>query len=107
MAAACCRGKLFVRLKEDGESIVVRIEEPDRVLRLQADPTAFYITDHYAGYPWMLVRLSAVAQDDLADLIHDAWRIRHRDAGQGVEAGWAGRRPDQPASSGWPAALDR
>jgi hypothetical protein len=70
------RGKLFVRLKEDGESIVVRIEEADRALRLQADPSAFYITDHYVNYPWLLVRLSAVAQDDLADLLRDAWRLR-------------------------------
>jgi len=70
------RGKLFVRLKEDGESIVVRIEEADRALRLQADPSAFYITDHYISYPWMLVRLSAVAQDDLADLLGDAWRLQ-------------------------------
>jgi hypothetical protein len=70
------RGKLFVRLKEDGESIVVRIEEADRTLRLLADPRAFYITDHYVAYPWMLVRLSAVAQDDLAELVRDAWRLR-------------------------------
>ena len=70
------RGKLFVRLKEDGESIVVRIDKADRALRLQADPRAFYITDHYVAYPWMLARLSAVALDDLADIIRDAWRLR-------------------------------
>jgi hypothetical protein len=70
------RGKLFVRLKEDGESIVVRIDEADRALRLRGDPSAFYITDHYVNYPWILVRLSAVAQDDLADLLRDAWRLR-------------------------------
>ena len=70
------RGKLFVRLKEDGESIVVRIDEADRAMRLQADPRAFYITDHYVKYPWMLVRLFAVAKDDLADLLRDAWRLQ-------------------------------
>lgn len=70
------RGKLFVRLKEDGESIVVRIEEQDRAMRLQADPQVFYITDHYVPYPWMLVRLSAVADDDLAELLVEAWRLR-------------------------------
>jgi hypothetical protein len=70
------RGKLFVRLKEDNESIVVRMEEADRALRLQADPSAYYITDHYVRYPWILVRLSAVGQDDLADLLRDAWRLQ-------------------------------
>jgi hypothetical protein len=70
------RGKLFVRLKEDGESIVVRIDVTDRALRLRGDPSAFYITDHYVNYPWILVRLSGVAEDDLADLLRDAWRLR-------------------------------
>jgi hypothetical protein len=70
------RGKLFVRLHQEGDSIVVRIDEAERALRMQADPRAFHITDHYAAYPWMLVRLSAVRRDDLAELIADAWRLR-------------------------------
>jgi len=70
------RGKLFVRMHQDGESIVVRIDESDRAMRIQADRKAFYITDHYVRYPWMLVRLSAVDRDDLADLLVDAWRLR-------------------------------
>jgi len=70
------RGKLFVRLHQTEPSIVVRIEEADRAMRMQADPKAFYITDHYASYPWMLVRLSAVSQDDLADLLEESWRLR-------------------------------
>jgi hypothetical protein len=81
------RGKLFVRLKEDGQSIVVRIEEKDRALRLQADPNAFYVTDHYLPYPWMLVRLSAVHKDDLACLLQDSWRLR---APQRLVAEWDG-----------------
>jgi hypothetical protein len=70
------RGKLFVRLHQTEPSIVVRIEEADRTMRMQADPAAFYITDHYAPYPWMLVRLSAVSRDDLADLLEESWRLR-------------------------------
>lgn len=96
------RGKLFVRLKEDAESIVVRIDETDRAMRLQADPRAFYLTDHYVKYPWMLVRLSAVAQDDLADLLRDAWRLQaparlaveyDRAAGEPGAAGASRRAP--------------
>jgi hypothetical protein len=70
------RGKLFVRLHDNGHSIVVRIEEADRTMRMDADPRAFYITDHYVPYPWMLVRLSAVRRDDLADLLEESWRLR-------------------------------
>jgi hypothetical protein len=69
-------GKLFVRLHEAGDTIVVRIEQTERAMRLRADPKAFFITDHYAPYPWMLVRLSAVRRDDLGDLLEESWRLR-------------------------------
>jgi hypothetical protein len=69
-------GKLFARLHDNGHSVVVRIEAKDRALRMSADPTAFYITDHYVGYPWMLVRMSAVHADDMRDILKDAWRLR-------------------------------
>jgi len=69
-------GKLFVRLHQGGDSVVVRIDEAERRMRMQADPKAFYITDHYLAYPWMLVRLSAVRRADLADLLLESWRLR-------------------------------
>jgi hypothetical protein len=70
------RGKLFVRLHQEGDSVVVRIDPNERAMRMRADPDAFYITDHYANYPWMLVRLAAVRRDDLADLIVASWRLQ-------------------------------
>jgi hypothetical protein len=70
------KGKLFVRLHQDGDSIVVRIDPAERAMRMQADPNAFYITEHYAAYPWMLVRLAAVHRDDLADILEESWRLR-------------------------------
>jgi hypothetical protein len=70
------RGKLFVRLHQDGDSVVVAIDPAERAMRLEADPRAFHITDHYVAYPWLLVRLSAVRRDDLADLLEEAWRLR-------------------------------
>jgi hypothetical protein len=70
------RGKLFVRLHQDGDAVVVRIDMSERTMRMQADPKAFYITDHYLPYPWMLVRLSAVRRDDLDDLLEDSWRLQ-------------------------------
>ncbi len=68
------RGKLLARLREDGESLVVRIGYEERELRLHANPETFYITDHYRDYPSMLVRLSRVRLDDLRDLLESAWR---------------------------------
>src|SRR6516165_2223202 len=69
------RGKLFVRLHDSGHSVVVRIGPAERDMRIQADPKAFYITEHYRPYPWMLVRLSAVRRDDLADILEESWRL--------------------------------
>jgi hypothetical protein len=69
------RGKLFARLHQGGDSVVVRIDLGERAMRLQADPKAFYVTDHYIPYPCMLVRLSAVRRDDLADLLEESWRL--------------------------------
>lgn len=70
------RGKLFLRLRPEGDAVVVRIEKDERAMRMRADPNAFYITDHYAPYPWMLVRLAAVRREDLAELLEDAWRLQ-------------------------------
>lgn len=68
------RGKLFVRLHQSGESIVVRITEDERAMRMQADPETFYITDHYVGYPMVLVRLATARRDDLRDVLEESWR---------------------------------
>jgi hypothetical protein len=68
------RGKLFVRLHQSGDSIVVRIDESERTMRMRADPKAYYITDHYLNYPLMLVRFSSVYLDDLRVLLEESWR---------------------------------
>ena len=68
------RGKLIARLREDGESLVVKIDFEDREVLMQADPQTFYITEHYRNYPAMLVRLSKVDVDALRELLEDAWR---------------------------------
>jgi hypothetical protein len=69
-------GKLFARFHQDGEAVVVRIDPHERAMRMRADPHAFFITDHYLNYPWMLVRLGAVRLEDLRELLQDAWRLR-------------------------------
>ncbi len=66
---------LFARLLKDCDSVVVKIEERDRERRMAADPKSFYITDHYLHYPMMIVRLSAVDETTLRELLSDAWRL--------------------------------
>lgn len=68
------KGELMVRLREDGDSLVVRTDFEERQELLAADPDTYYITDHYTNYPWVLVRLSRVHPDALRDLLGGAWR---------------------------------
>jgi hypothetical protein len=69
------RGKLLARVHQSGECFVLRTDLLDREILLQSDPNVFFITDHYRGYPWILVRFSAVDPSVLPDLIERAWRL--------------------------------
>src|SRR6476661_2714468 len=69
------RKKTFVRLKEDGESIVLRINPFERDYLLAAEPDGFYITDHYRDYPAVLARLAALTPERLRGRIEDSWRL--------------------------------
>jgi len=50
-------------------SIVVRVDFDDRAELLAAAPDVYYITDHYADYSAVLVRLSRVNPGVLRDLL--------------------------------------
>ena len=68
------RKKFLARLKEDGETVAMRVDLADRDVLLELDPAAFYVTDHYRAYPAMLVRLKQVRLDLLERLLEEAWR---------------------------------
>jgi hypothetical protein len=76
-------GKLLARLKEDGETLVLRMDFVNRDLLLRAEPDLFFLTDHYLNYPSILVRLKEVTSKRMAELLEDAWRLvaRRRDGG--------------------------
>ena len=67
------RGKLFARLHQDEESLVVRMGFDQRELLMAANPKAFFITDHYESHEMMQVRLSAVNVEALDELLLEAW----------------------------------
>jgi len=69
------RGKLFARMKEDGTTLVVKCGDDERDLRLQARPDAYFVTDHYRGYPTVLVRLGKVRVGELRDVLEKGWRF--------------------------------
>jgi len=67
-------GKLFVRLHQDLDKIVVRMPFDRREEMMAADPETYFITDHYRDYPCILVSLSKVREDALPDLLKIAYR---------------------------------
>lgn len=68
------RGKFLARMREDGETLVVKCGDDERDYRKKADPETFFVTDHYRGYPTVLVHLSRVREEDLRDVLEEAWR---------------------------------
>jgi hypothetical protein len=68
-------GKFLARLREDGETLVVKCGFVERDLRMQYDPETFFTTEHYRGHPSVLVHLTRVRIADLHDLVEAAWRL--------------------------------
>jgi len=66
--------KIFTRIKEDGENLVLGTLERDKWI--QTKPEVYYITDHYRNYDYMLVRLDKVDPEELKGLLITAWRNR-------------------------------
>lgn len=66
--------RILVRLKEDGDTIALKMDFADRDVVLQMDPETFFLTDHYRAYPMVLVRLSRVSGNQLRELLEQAWR---------------------------------
>lgn len=67
------RKRSFVRLREEGV-IVVLVDLDEKEALLQAEPDVFFTTPHYDGYPAMLVRLPAISDDELSEILTESWR---------------------------------
>jgi hypothetical protein len=68
------RGKFLARLWEDGETLAVKCGDEERDVRIQSAPGTFFITEHYRGYPTVLVRLARVRLAELREVLEEAWR---------------------------------
>jgi len=70
------RSKLFARMHQDGESLVLRCEPDEREVLLAASPEVFFVTDHYREHPFVLARLDSISPEQLAEVFEHAWRLR-------------------------------
>jgi hypothetical protein len=72
-------GKLLacipIHRSAEPDSLMVRVDFDDRAQLLAEAPDVYYLTDHYLGYPSVLVRLSHVTSDVLRDLLGIAYKF--------------------------------
>lgn len=68
------KGKSFVRMKERMDGVlVVMVPLGLKEALIEAEPEKYFETQHYAGWPAMLVRLDAVSDDELQTRLECAW----------------------------------
>ena len=70
------RGKMFARLREDGETLVVWTDFLEREALTQGDPETFFVTPHYQDYPLVLIALERVDEQELRELLIESWRLK-------------------------------
>jgi hypothetical protein len=57
--------------------LAVRVaDEGEKESLIASDPNKFFTEPHYNGFPAVLVRLAAVDEDELRELLTDAWRCQ-------------------------------
>ncbi|MBZ7920811.1 MmcQ/YjbR family DNA-binding protein [Ensifer adhaerens] len=71
--ALLVKDKSFARMK-DGETLVVMCSLEEKEMLLELDPQLYFETDHYKGWPAMLVRLSTIDDRSLTGRLVAAWR---------------------------------
>lgn len=68
-------GGFFARFRDDDTVLVLQLGTiADRDFLMQADPRAFFFTDHYRNYPAVLVRLAEVPRALLGEVLSESWR---------------------------------
>ena len=71
----CLRiGKSMIcHLREDNETLVLKVDPMERDVLMEAEPDIFSTTDHYRGYPLVLVSLPKADIGHIEILLRRAW----------------------------------
>jgi hypothetical protein len=67
------KDELIVRVLPDDDFIIVRVSLEQREALLDSLPAVFSLTPHYEAHPWVIVRLAAIDETLLKDLLEEAW----------------------------------
>lgn len=64
--------KLLTRVK-DAQTAVVMCPLDEKEMLLQAAPGIYFETDHYKGWPALLIRMEAASDDELRHRLERTW----------------------------------
>jgi hypothetical protein len=70
------RKKFLAWLREERVLALRTVDLIEKQFLLDTQPEVFYTTDHYDGYPAVLVRLERVDREELRHLFEETWRSR-------------------------------
>ncbi len=71
------KARMFAHIRDEDDALALWVEtEQEKEALLASDPEKFYTTNHYNGYPVVLVRMGAIDVAELAELIEESWRQR-------------------------------
>lgn len=68
-------GKKLLCVWGEGDILIMKSAIVERDLLIQLEPEKYFITDHYVPFDYVLVRLAAVDEGEVEDLMRKAWRM--------------------------------
>lgn len=69
------KGKFLLRVREPGV-LVLMCTLGEKELLIEANPAVYFETDHYKGWPAILIRLAKISDAELKHRIAIAWRLQ-------------------------------
>jgi hypothetical protein len=70
-------GKKFLcRIKDGGGTLVVTCPLEEKEMLMAAAPAIYFETDHYRGWPAVLVRIHEIGDEELAHRLRKAWLVQ-------------------------------
>ena len=73
-------GKAFVYPGREPDSFAVASPLPEKEMLIETDPETFWETDHYRGWPAVLVRFGSSERERIESVITRAWWDRLKKA---------------------------
>lgn len=69
------RGRIFAIVSEDGASASVKASKEEQQALIRQDPQAYAYASYVGRFGWVDVTLDKVDQEQLAELVVEAWRM--------------------------------